>query len=117
MAKPEWGTKRTCPQTGERFYDLGKDNPVTSPNGHQWYPEPVLKSKQPVAVPEKTEKPAPEEAEDSTEDENDIDLDDDNDIDLGDDNEDDVLADVSLDDDDADLSEVVQAPGDDEDDS
>ncbi|MEL7197358.1 MAG: TIGR02300 family protein [Pseudomonadota bacterium] len=48
MPKPEWGTKRTCPQTGERFYDLGNDNPVTSPNGHQWYPEPVLKSKQPI---------------------------------------------------------------------
>lgn len=48
MPKPEWGTKRTCPETGERFYDLGNDNPVTSPNGHQWYPEPVLKSKQPI---------------------------------------------------------------------
>ena len=22
MAKPEWGTKRTCPSCGERFYDL-----------------------------------------------------------------------------------------------
>jgi uncharacterized protein (TIGR02300 family) len=47
--KPEWGTKRTCPQTGVRFYDLGKDNPVTSPNGFTWYPEPILKSKQPLA--------------------------------------------------------------------
>ena len=49
MIKPEWGTKRTCPQTGVRFYDLGKDNPVTSPSGYQWYPEAVLKSKQPMA--------------------------------------------------------------------
>ena len=57
MPKPEWGTKRTCPQTGERFYDLGKDNPVTSPNGHQWYPEPVLKSKQPIPVEEADKKP------------------------------------------------------------
>lgn len=58
MAKPEWGTKRTCPETGERFYDLGNDNPVTSPNGHQWYPEPVLKSKQPIPIddPEKAKK-------------------------------------------------------------
>ena len=23
MVKPEWGTKRTCPKCGERFYDLG----------------------------------------------------------------------------------------------
>lgn len=46
--QPEWGTKRTCPQTGVRFYDFGRDNPVTSPSGHQWYPEPILKSKQPL---------------------------------------------------------------------
>ncbi len=60
MPKPEWGTKRTCPQTGERFYDLGKDNPVTSPNGHQWYPEPVLKSKQPIPFEEADKKPSGE---------------------------------------------------------
>lgn len=30
MPKPEWGTKRVCPTTGKRFYDLGKD-PVVSP--------------------------------------------------------------------------------------
>jgi uncharacterized protein (TIGR02300 family) len=46
--QPEWGTKRTCPQTGVRFYDFGRDNPVTSPSGHQWTPEPILKSKQPL---------------------------------------------------------------------
>lgn len=62
--KPEWGTKRTCPKTGERFYDLGKDNPITSPCGIQWYPEPVLKSKQPL--PYEAAKPAKEvEKEDS----------------------------------------------------
>ena len=30
MAKEEWGTKRICPETGKRFYDL-KNNPVISP--------------------------------------------------------------------------------------
>ena len=30
MAKPELGTKRICPQTGRKFYDLGK-TPVISP--------------------------------------------------------------------------------------
>ena len=30
MAKEEWGTKRVCPETGKRFYDL-KNNPVVSP--------------------------------------------------------------------------------------
>ena len=30
MAKEEWGTKRICPDTGKRFYDLN-NNPVISP--------------------------------------------------------------------------------------
>ena len=25
MPKEEWGTKRVCPTTGKRFYDLGKN--------------------------------------------------------------------------------------------
>ncbi len=50
MVKPEWGTKRTCPKCSTRFYDLGKDDPVQCITGdHSWMPEPVLKSKQPLA--------------------------------------------------------------------
>ena len=30
MAKEEWGTKRVCPETGKRFYDLN-NIPVISP--------------------------------------------------------------------------------------
>jgi uncharacterized protein (TIGR02300 family) len=30
MPNEEWGTKRLCPTTGKRFYDLNKD-PVISP--------------------------------------------------------------------------------------
>ena len=30
MPKPEWGTKRLCPTTGKRFYDLNK-RPIVSP--------------------------------------------------------------------------------------
>ena len=30
MPKPEWGTKRICPTTGKRFYDLNRV-PVVSP--------------------------------------------------------------------------------------
>lgn len=49
MVKPEWGTKRSCPKCATRFYDLGKDEPVTCIEcGVSWYPEPVLKSKQPL---------------------------------------------------------------------
>jgi uncharacterized protein (TIGR02300 family) len=49
MVKAEWGTKRTCPKCATRFYDLGKEDPVTCINcGIAWEPEPVLKSKQPL---------------------------------------------------------------------
>ena len=49
MVKAEWGTKRTCPKCGTRFYDLGKEDPVTCiACGINWEPEPVLKSKQPM---------------------------------------------------------------------
>jgi uncharacterized protein (TIGR02300 family) len=30
MPKAEWGTKRLCPTSGKRFYDLNK-NPIISP--------------------------------------------------------------------------------------
>jgi uncharacterized protein (TIGR02300 family) len=30
MPKEEWGTKRLCPETGKRFYDLNKQ-PIVSP--------------------------------------------------------------------------------------
>ena len=58
MVNPEWGTKRSCPKCSTRFYDLGKDDPVTCIScGNAWMPEPVLKSKQPLpfesAAPEK----------------------------------------------------------------
>ena len=50
MVKPEWGAKRTCPKCSTRFYDLGNDNPVHCIEcGTDFVPEPVLKSKQPLA--------------------------------------------------------------------
>ena len=50
MVKPEWGTKRTCPKCSTRFYDLGEENPVHCIScGTDFLPEPVLKSKQPLA--------------------------------------------------------------------
>jgi chromosome partitioning protein len=53
MIKAEWGTKRTCPKCGVRFYDLTKDEPVECIEcGNQWTPEPVLKSKQPMPFEE-----------------------------------------------------------------
>ena len=50
MVKPEWGTKRTCPKCSTRFYDLGNEDPVHCIScGTDFIPEPVLKSKQPMA--------------------------------------------------------------------
>ena len=58
MVKPEWGTKRTCPKCGIRFYDLGKDDPCNClACGNMWTPEPVLKSKQPMPFGEDAPKP------------------------------------------------------------
>jgi uncharacterized protein (TIGR02300 family) len=37
VAKPELGTKRICPETGRKFYDLNKD-PIVSPYTGQSYP-------------------------------------------------------------------------------
>jgi uncharacterized protein (TIGR02300 family) len=92
MAKPEWGTKRTCPNCGTRFYDLGKEDPVTCIEcGNTWNPEPVLKSKQPIPF-EEAEKKVELEADadlggdDDLDDIGDIDEDGDspdNDVDLG----------------------------------
>lgn len=80
MVKPEWGTKRTCPKCGTRFYDLGKDDPVHCVAcGVAWQPEPVLKSKQPL--PFETQKSSNEKqkkdsdlASDDDDDDDDLDL-------------------------------------------
>ena len=89
MAKAEWGTKRTCPKCGERFYDLKKDPVICIACDNEWVPEPILKAKQPIIV---SNEPKPSEAEDSADEaeEDDIDIDEDS------------IADVSLDDDDDD---------------
>ena len=90
MVKPEWGTKRSCPKCGTRFYDLGKEEPATCIEcGEEWYPEPVLKSKQPI--PFEDEKKKDKEADSDLADDDDDDLEDiddgedspDNDVDLG----------------------------------
>ena len=108
VPKEEWGTKRLCPTSGKRFYDLNK-SPVVSP----YTGEVVnldINGKSRVAVAEKTEKPAEEEIELvddadevlATEDEADVDLDDDL---LEDDDDDtvplDEIADVAANEDDS----------------
>ena len=53
MAKPELGTKRVCPETGRKFYDLNKD-PVISP-----YTGKVVPVETPVARARPEPAPAP----------------------------------------------------------
>jgi uncharacterized protein (TIGR02300 family) len=88
MVKPEWGTKRTCPKCGTRFYDLNKEEPVACIEcSETWYPEPVLKSKQPIPFEEDKKKKEAEPDSDLADD----DLED---LDVGDD---DAAADADVD--------------------
>ncbi len=89
MIKAKWGTKRTCPKCGTRFYDLGKDDPVVCIEcENQWVPEPLLKSRQPHLEEEKPKEPEAEVADETEEDlvpdEDDEDVNPDDDIDLDD---------------------------------
>ncbi len=61
MAKPELGTKRVCPTTGRKFYDLGKD-PIVSPYTGQSYPRSVF---EPQAKAAPAAKPEPEDDEEA----------------------------------------------------
>lgn len=133
MAKAELGTKRTCPETDKKFYDLGKD-PVVSPYTGKSYPLsffdlPTGPSRAKAAPPIQAVKPEPAEDEDD-----DLELDDEAEIvslddadedtsdsetknmpDLGD-NTDDDIEDVELDDDDDDDDVTFLAADDDDDD-
>ena len=56
MAKPELGTKRVCPDTGRKFYDLNKD-PVISPYTGKVVPVEMATTTR--ARPEQAAAPAP----------------------------------------------------------
>lgn len=60
MAKPEWGTKRICPNCATRYYDLRKDPPVCPACGTEFDPEALLRSRRarPIAVEEVKKQPA-----------------------------------------------------------
>ncbi|HZQ14046.1 MAG TPA: TIGR02300 family protein [Pseudolabrys sp.] len=55
MAKPDLGTKRVCPDTGRKFYDLNK-NPVISPYTGKVVPIVVAPTR---AKPEQPARPVP----------------------------------------------------------
>jgi uncharacterized protein (TIGR02300 family) len=59
VAKPELGTKRVCPTTGRKFYDLNKD-PIVSPYTGQSFPRSMF---EPQAKAAAAAKPADDEEE------------------------------------------------------
>ena len=66
MAKAELGTKRVCPETGRKFYDLNKD-PVISPYTGKVVPveTPVARSRPEAAPAAAAPRPAPVPAEET----------------------------------------------------
>jgi uncharacterized protein (TIGR02300 family) len=109
MPKEEWGTKRLCPTTGKRFYDLNND-PIVSPYTGETVVVETGKTRTMVADAADAQNKKMEEA---SEDE-DLVLDDDDDEDVDADLGDDVLDDDD-DNDDVSLDEIadVAAPDDD----
>ncbi|WOI55364.1 TIGR02300 family protein [Palleronia sp. LCG004] len=109
MPKEEWGTKRVCPTTGKRFYDLNAD-PVVSPYTGEVVQLDTGKGNR-TMLADKADKDSAKK--DQTEDEEDVILDDDDsdessDVDLGDD----VLED---DDDNVSLDDIADVSGEDDD--
>ena len=84
MPKEEWGVKRVCPETGKRFYDLGK-NPIVSPYTGKEYPlSHFVSEKSKTTMADKEDKSAIKKATEADDDDV-LDDDDDTDVDLGDD--------------------------------
>ncbi|TKT82529.1 TIGR02300 family protein [Aquamicrobium sp. LC103] len=125
MAKPDIGTKRICPETGRKFYDLNKD-PIVSPYTGVSYPrsyfesgnsrieeEEELEDKE-LDAEEGAEVVSLEEADEEAKGGDDLpglEDDDDDDVDLGDD-DDTFLADDEEDEDD--VSGIISVDDDDE---
>ena len=106
MPKEEWGTKRLCPTTGKRFYDLNK-TPIVSP-----YTGEIVEfdeSKNRMIAADAEDASSKKKAADESEDE--VVLDDyDVDVELDDD-----LLDDEDDDDNVSLDDLADVAGDDED--
>ena len=108
MPKEEWGTKRLCPTTGKRFYDLN-NNPIISPYSGEVVEVDVSKSRMIAADSEDaatTKAKKAEVAEEET-------LTDDDDVDV--ELDDDILDDDDDDDDNVSLDEIADVASEDED--
>ena len=108
MPNEEWGTKRLCPTTGKRFYDLNKD-PSISPYSGEVVEVDNSKSRM-IAADAEDAVTAKAKKGDVDDDETLVD-DDDVDVDL----DDDILDDDDDDDDTVPLEEIADVASDDED--
>ncbi|TYB90212.1 TIGR02300 family protein [Oceaniovalibus sp. ACAM 378] len=106
MPNEEWGTKRVCPTTGKRFYDLNK-SPVVSPYTGEVVAIDTGKGSR-TMLADKADKNSAKDKENDDE-EVVLDDDDDTDVDLGDD----VLEDDD-DDDTVSLDEIADVAKDEE---
>lgn len=137
MAKPELGTKRVCPETGRKFYDLNRD-PIVSPYTGKSYPRSFFEETPKLAVAAKKvvqEEEVAEEEEEVADVEivsleeadkdtkksgkpgksDDLpDVDDDDDVEIDDDDDDDTFL-ADDDDDDDDVSDIIGVSEDDDD--
>ena len=126
MAKADLGTKRICPETGRKFYDLNKD-PIVSPYTGQTYPRSYFESGSSAIDDEEevedkeldNEDAGPEivsleEADEEAKGDGDDlpGLDDDEDVEIDDEEDDTFLADDEEDDDD--VSDIISVGDDDE---
>ncbi|MEY1554499.1 TIGR02300 family protein [Yoonia sp. R2331] len=109
MPNEEWGTKRLCPTTGKRFYDLGKD-PIVSPYTGEVVAVDTSKTRTMQADAEDAQTKKLKE----TSEEEDLILDDDDDSDEDVDLGDDVLDDDDDDDDTVSLDELADVASDDD---
>lgn len=126
MAKPEWGSKRTCPTCGARFYDLRRETIVCPICEAVFDPERLPKPKrggavvreEKVAAPARRPAPVDDEEETLEEEVADVELDE---IEEGGDDEaeteeGDLIEDTSdLGEDDDDIGEVMEHVDEDED--
>lgn len=111
MPKEEWGTKRLCPTTGKRFYDLNK-NPIVSPYTGETVVVDASKTRM-IAADEEDAVTAKAKATESDDEDVVLDDDDDVDVDLGDD----ILDDDDEDADTVPLEEIADVASEGDDDS
>lgn len=127
MAKAGLGTKRTCPDTGKKFYDLNKD-PIVSPYTNKSWPLSYFEESSVAAIMEKAEEEDVAEVDTENTEVELVSLEDaddnggaddipdigDDDVEI-DDDEDDTFLEADEDDEDDDMSGIIGVTGDDDD--